>query len=230
MDGVPYRMWIAYLKLIWSKVGVAPASVLEVCCGTGTLARMLAEDGHKVTGVDVSKPMIREAKKLARDACLSNISFFAQDAATLKLGKRFDAAFAFFDSLNYVTDPARCAAVIGRTATHLNPGAPFVFDLNTAFAFENRMFDQKDMRRKAKVRYDWKGRYDDKTRICVVDMDFYVDGKEFRETHVQRAHSVDEVTGWMADAGFTSLAVYDAYTLDRPKKRSDRINVVGVLA
>jgi hypothetical protein len=110
----------------------------------------------------------------------------------------------------------------------LRPGAPFIFDLNTAFAFEQRMFDQSDLKRDRKVRYKWVSQYDPQSRICRVDMSFWAGDRYFEEVHEQRAHSIEEVDEWMKEAGFTSVAFYDAYTLNRPKARSDRIHVVGI--
>ena len=49
--------------------------VLDIGCGTGTtsleLARLVGENGH-VTGVDVSAPMLDEARRRAADAGLAN--------------------------------------------------------------------------------------------------------------------------------------------------------------
>ncbi|KUO11137.1 class I SAM-dependent methyltransferase [Streptomyces sp. DSM 15324] len=62
--------------------------VLDLGCGTGSLALLAAEQGHRVTGVDLSAPMIERARaKLAgRDAV-----FLLGDAAEPPVGdRRFD--------------------------------------------------------------------------------------------------------------------------------------------
>ncbi|WP_340381794.1 class I SAM-dependent methyltransferase [Streptomyces sp. SS7] len=62
--------------------------VLDLGCGTGSLALLAAEQGHRVTGVDLSAPMIERARaKLAgRDAV-----FLLGDAAAPPVGdRRFD--------------------------------------------------------------------------------------------------------------------------------------------
>jgi ubiquinone/menaquinone biosynthesis C-methylase UbiE len=219
-------MWLSYLKLLWAKVGTEPKRVLEVCCGTGRLSRMLHAEGIKVAGIDLSPEMIREAKRLSS----KEIRFEAQDAAEMKLGEQYEAAFSFFDSFNYITDPLRCALAIRRTAEHLKAGASFVFDLNTAYAFEQRMFDQEDMKSKTKVRHKWKSKYNPDTRMCTVEMRFWARDKQFTETHVQRAHSPEEIGDWMASAGFRDVKCFDSYTLDPPRGRSDRIHVIGIKA
>ena len=54
MAGVPYRFWADYLERLWRKHGQRPRSVLDLACGTGTVSRLLAERGYRVTGVDLS--------------------------------------------------------------------------------------------------------------------------------------------------------------------------------
>jgi ubiquinone/menaquinone biosynthesis C-methylase UbiE len=227
MEGVPYAMWVAYLELLWAKLDVKPSNALEVCCGTGKLCRALAKKGILMTGIDLSQQMIDIAIKKAGEEDL-DIAFSCQDASTFELPWTFDAAFSFFDSLNYITHPDNCRSAIAATASHLQAGSPFIFDLNTAYAFEQRMFDQTGMKRDRKVRYKWVSDYDRQTKICRIEMSFWAGDRYFEEVHEQRAHSQEEIAEWMQAAGFTDVAFYDAYKLDRPRGKSDRIHVVGV--
>lgn len=226
MEGVPYAMWVSYLKLVWAKVGLKPQEVLEVACGTGRLCRMLTGDGYRMTGVDVSVPMIEEARAMARSAGME-IRFEAQDAALMKLGCRFDAAFSFFDSLNNITDANAFFEALKRVREHLNPGGAFLFDLNTAYAFEKKMFDQKELRESEPIRYEWFSDWNPETRLCTIKMEFWTNDEKFSETHVQRAYSVSELETMMRAAGFSEVEFFDAYTLNRPHEKSDRIHVLG---
>ncbi|WP_419925568.1 class I SAM-dependent methyltransferase [Candidatus Poriferisocius sp.] len=72
--------------------------VLDIGCGTGTtsleLARLVGEAGH-VTGVDVSGPMLDEARRRADNAGLANASFVVADAGAHQFEPRhYDAAFS----------------------------------------------------------------------------------------------------------------------------------------
>ncbi|GAA0650524.1 hypothetical protein GCM10009535_30770 [Streptomyces thermocarboxydovorans] len=41
----------------------APADVLDLGCGTGSLSLLAAEQGHRVTGVDRSRAMVTPARE-----------------------------------------------------------------------------------------------------------------------------------------------------------------------
>lgn len=45
--------------------------VLDVACGTGRLARAIAESGLSVTGVDVMEPMLDRARQLSAHLTIS---------------------------------------------------------------------------------------------------------------------------------------------------------------
>ncbi len=227
MRTVPYRMWADYYLLLLARQSIRPRRLLDVCCGTGTMCELLAAEGFEASGFDISEPMVAEARAKAAALGLS-IRYEVQDAATLSMGETYGAAFSFFDSLNYICEIDRLRAALGRIAAHIEPGGSFVFDLNTAFAFEQRMFDQRDLRPRARLRYDWHGEWDSATRLIAVHMLFWKDGEEFEETHIQRAHTDEEVRSMLGDSGFVDVQAYHSYTLQRPRKTSDRVHYACV--
>lgn len=228
MKGVPYRMWVSYYRLLLATQGVSPSRVLDCCCGTGIVAEMLVQLGWHVTGFDISSPMIEHAKRKAKSQNLG-IRYECQDAAQLDLGEQFDAAYSFFDSFNYITDPERLAAAFRRIAGHLRPGASFVFDLNTAFAFEQRLFDQQQLGKQRNLRYRWRGEWNAESRLITVRMKFWAGNEEFEEVHVQRAYEVEEIVNMLERAGFEEVRAFHSYTLDRPREDTDRVHFVARL-
>lgn len=223
MASIPYSMWVAYYRLLLERQGVAPKSILDVCCGTGTLTQMLYALGYEVCGIDRSPEMIERARGKAHARGLP-IEYIVADASDFSLGRSFGAACSFFDSLNYIADRERFDAAIHCVAQHIEPGGSFVFDLNTAYAFEAKLFNQRDTRNSSPVRYEWVGDYDPATRLIRVEMKFWVGGRSFEEVHLQRAHTDDEVRASLASAGFTDVQCFHSYTLDPPRKRTDRVH------
>lgn len=228
MAGVPYRMWVGYYRLLLGKQGIHPQNYLDLCCGTGTIAELIAKDKVPVVGVDISPQMIEVARRSAARRRLP-IEYVCADVCKLKLDRRFDAAYSFFDSLNYILEPDRLREAILRAFQHLHPGGSLVFDLNTAYAFERKMFDQSDTRKGTDVRYVWSGEYDPATLLIRVKMEFDTPGGHFVEVHEQRAHPPDEVRTYLEQAGFRDIEVFDSYTLDPPRKRSDRIHFAALV-
>lgn len=59
--------WAARLTS-WVGAGTEGLDVLDVGCGTGSLSLLLAEAGHRVTGVDLAPRMVERARAKLRDA------------------------------------------------------------------------------------------------------------------------------------------------------------------
>ncbi|WP_330292084.1 class I SAM-dependent methyltransferase [Streptomyces sp. NBC_00576] len=100
-DPVVREAWAARLR---SWLPDRPADVLDLGCGTGSLSLLASEQGHRVTGVDLSRAMVEQARgKLAgRDAV-----FLVGDAAAPPVGEeRFDVVLVRH-VLWTLPDPAR---------------------------------------------------------------------------------------------------------------------------
>jgi trans-aconitate methyltransferase len=78
--------------------------ILDVGCGDGTLTLKIVERGATVTGIDNSLEMIGAAREKGLDARL-------MDAADMKFGESFDAAFSNA-TLHWVLDKERAARAI----------------------------------------------------------------------------------------------------------------------
>lgn len=226
MSGVPYRLWVDYVEQILSRTGCRPESVLDVACGTGNVSEELARRGYQVVGVDVAPAMIDAAR-----AKRGPVEYCVQDIAELELGRKFDLAVCLFDSLNYVTDTDKLRRGFRRVAGHLNEGGLFIFDVNTIYALSHHFFDQANLASDHYPRYVWSSEYDHATRICTVTMLFEVqDGgavTQFKEVHLQRGHSLEELSAWLIEAGFEVLDTYQAYRFKKPGRRSDRVFFVA---
>src|SRR5690554_3628402 len=98
------------LRLFRVKPGM---KVLEIGCGTGNFSIKLARLGCKVTGVDISAEMLKEAKDKARSQGL-DIEFHLMDVYDLSFpDEYFDGVFSMA-TFEFIPDPPRAMAEIFR--------------------------------------------------------------------------------------------------------------------
>ncbi len=230
MADVPYTVWVDYLQSLFAIHDIKPETILDIACGTGNVTEELYDRGYKVTGVDISAPMIRIAKRKAESSG-RKINYIVCDVAELNLQTSFDLAISLFDSVNYICDPQKLLEGFKKISSHLNQGAFFIFDINTEYALSHHFFDQVNLDLKRLPRYVWTSYYDHSTRICKVEMVFEVfeNGKkrQFTEIHYQRAYSIAELTSLLSNAGFETISVYHAYSFKKPTAKSDRVFFVS---
>jgi SAM-dependent methyltransferase len=108
---------------------IAPSTLLDLACGTGSLALLLAQKGWRVWGVDGSESMIREARaKLGPGH--SRVRFLRQDMRELRLPLKVDVVTCLFDSLNHLTVRSELLATFRAVHRTLRPAGHLIFDLN----------------------------------------------------------------------------------------------------
>jgi SAM-dependent methyltransferase len=88
------RTRAAWRQRLSEWVPAGPADVLDAGCGTGSLSLLLAEAGHRVTGVDLSPRMV-ELARAKLDGAGRRGRFLVGDAASPPTGdERFDVVLA----------------------------------------------------------------------------------------------------------------------------------------
>ncbi len=110
--------------------GVDPSSsrVLELACGTGKHALLLAALGHTMTATDSSTEMIAVAQAKAETSNLP-VTFSVQDMRHLpKPPVPQDAAICLFDSIGYVQTDQALDQVFAGVHSSLRPGGLFIVE------------------------------------------------------------------------------------------------------
>lgn len=104
----------------------AGSRILDLACGQGRHAQLLAEAGHRVDGYDLSKELLAEAKRRCTG---KNPHYTRGDMRRLPMRwrRRFDAVVNLFTSFGFFDDPADDATVIAQCARVMKPGGVMIW-------------------------------------------------------------------------------------------------------
>jgi len=226
-NDVDYEATVDFYMQILKREGLLPRTVVDLACGTGSVTEILARNGYRVTGVDMSEEMLTQAMGKVMDM-ETPPRFVCQRLQELKLPRAVDMAVCALDSLDYITDPRDCAEAIRRVYRVLNPGGIFIFDVNTPEklrAMDGQVFLDED----DDVYCVWRGEYDEETNICSYGMDlFQRTGEAWHrsfEEHREYAYSAEQLSGYLKAAGFTRIEVYADRRFEAPGEEEQRIYI-----
>lgn len=226
-NDVDYCAVVDFYQTLLNREGLQPCTAVDLACGTGSVALLLADMGLQVTGVDMSAEMLCMASQKAYGHKNRPV-FVCQKLQQLHLPKAVDLAVCALDSLDYITDPADCEKAIERVYKSLNPGGCFIFDVNTPEklrAMDGQIFLDED----DDVYCVWRGEFDVDTNICTYWMDlFQRTGNTWQrsyEEHREYAYSAEQLTGYLKAAGFTHIEVFADRMLCAPQPGEQRIYI-----
>ena len=224
-NDVDYEATVAFYNEILKREGLQPRTAVDLACGTGSVAEILARQGLEVTGVDLSEEMLTVAMEKVMDM-EKPPRFVCQPLQELRLPRGVDLAVCALDSLDYITNPDDCKEAIRRVYKALNPGGIFIFDVNTPEklrAMDGQVFLDED----DDVYCVWRGEFDRDTNICSYGMDLFqrrenVWERSFEE-HREYAYSREQLTEYLKAAGFTHIRVYADRLFEEPREGEQRI-------
>ena len=224
-NDVDYEAVVQFYMQLLDREGLTPRTAVDLACGTGSVALLLAKMGMTVTAVDMSEDMLCVASAKAQEADLP-ITFVCQKLQSLQLPRAVDLAVCALDSMDYITDPEDCARAIGRVYKALNPGGCFIFDVNTPEklrAMDGQVFLDED----EDVYCVWRGEFDADTNICSYGMDlFQRKGQLWQrsfEEHQEYAYSAQQLVAYLKQAGFTHIEVFADRRLEAPGDGEQRM-------
>ncbi len=222
---VDYEKIVSFYHTILKQENLTPKSAVDLACGTGSVALILARMGYRVTGVDMSEEMLTVANQRAQEADVQPV-FVRQKLQELSLPRGVDMAVCALDGLDYITEPDDCARAIERICKALNPGGILIFDVNTPEklrAMDGQVFLDED----EDVYCVWRGEFDEKTNICSYGMDlFQRNGRLWQrsfEEHREYAYSAQQLKDYLQAAGFTRIRIYGDGRLEAPQEGEQRI-------
>ncbi len=196
------RKWILIIKKTKLKTGL----VLDVPCGTGRHAYLLAKKGYKVTGVDISEACLKIANESWRH---KNLSYQIGDMSNLKTYKnQFDIVLNLFTSFGYFATDKQNEQVLKELYNSLKNDGTLVLNLiNRNWLLKvYRLNDWQETEDKYilnRRHYDLKTHYNE-AWMTVIDKK---SKEEVTYYHRNRLYSKKEIVSMLKRVGFKKTSI-----------------------
>ena len=234
MKDIDYEDWADFIDEIIQNHNNEATSILELACGTGSLAISLDElDCYEITASDFSEQMLEVAEQKS-SIKQSNITWKRIDFFNIDINEKFDVVVMLFDSLNYIKDTESIKTMLNEVKKVLNEDGFFIFDFTTpqhSSKYADMMNDQGitfDNYRFVRIsRYlEAEGVHYNEFTIEKLSDDKQQVLARKNEVHVQRTYKLDDIRVVVNDAGFKIIAEYDGLDFVPATNQSDRITMV----
>ena len=204
------------------------AEVLDLCCGHGRHAVILALTGLRVTGLDLSEAYLERAAAIAASAGV-DLPLVRSDMRELPFEGRFDAVINIFTSFGYLNSDEEDQKVLHQVAKALKPGGQFLIDLiNREWVVSNYVREERKVVPNGTV---FEERREIDLLLSRINNSFTVTSPDGTAHHTDgltiRLYSLTELVRKLEAAGLVYRTVYGGYELERYGVESRRMIVVA---
>lgn len=217
-----------YLQEVFDRHPPAGRRLIDLACGTGTLALMLADAGWDVLGIDAARGMLREAQRKARHGAGldRSIRFRRADMRAWSVTTPVDVVTCCYDSLNYLLEEADLQATFAAVWAALKPGGLWIFDINTPY-FLQHVWQPVEIEERQDYAHVMQTTFDPQRCLSTLTLTGFTrrtDGlyDRFIEHHAERGYAESALQCWLGDAGFAIEATYECFVFTEPTPISHR--------
>ena len=193
-----YDQWLDFVE---QELPKTTGQILDLACGAGRLAVMLAQNGYQVSGVDLSEEMLALAEMHAREANLA-IPFMQGNMLDLSALGQYSAVTCFADSFCYLQDEAQVLQAFKEVYQHLENDGKFIFDVITPYHYTTE--DQA---------FIWSSFADEFEHSAVHELTFFVwnealaSYERVSEIHHERTYELEVYQRLLTQVGFKDITV-----------------------
>jgi len=202
--------------------------ILDLCCGNGRHALILARKGYNVIGFDLCEKALKLARHKAQMDKLC-INLVMGDMRYLPFKNEFHIVYNYFNSFGYFENDLEDMKVLKGIVEVLKSGGKFLIERSNFLLvlrnFQERVCEDGPFRKTIH-----ENSYDEKSKRLKAKWTFiYKDTGESREYHtIQRFYSVEEFTSMLNSIGMKILNVYgDIDKVDYNPDSSKRIIILA---
>ena len=104
----------------------------------------------------------------------------------------------------------------------------FVFDMNSHYKYKEILACNTFAEDREDASFIWDNFYDEEERINEYQLSLFIQNEQgtynkYEELHLQKAYEQEEVVSFLYEAGFSSVRVLDAETMDEVKEDTQRL-------
>lgn len=185
INGNAYLPYADFLEKCFKKADIPVREVLDMGCGTGGIASLLADRGYDMVALDISPEMLNIAREKNYG---KNTLLLCQDMREFELYGTVQAVYSSFDCLNYLTEHGDLDKVFSLVHNYLEPGGVFVFDINTEYRYKNIYDGMSYVYEVGEDMAVWRSAFDKDESLCEFTIDLFAsgpDGSYYRSTEYQ---------------------------------------------
>lgn len=126
-----YDLEVDYVNKLIKSFNPKSKSILELGCGTGIHAGLLAKLGYTVCGIDKSDSMLEKAiqrKNNLQNNIAEKLSFNKGDVRTYRSNEQYDIVISLFHVMSYMETNEDVMQSIQTAKKHLKKNGLFIFD------------------------------------------------------------------------------------------------------
>ena len=211
-----------FIESLCQNLGVNEGEIaIDMACGRGRHAQVLANQGLETLGIDLSPESIAFANQFAHEGLEFRVGNMLEPLQTPPA----DWVFNLFTSFGYFEDDKEDIGILENMKRGLNKDGFFVFDFLNAkkvklnlIATETKTVDRITFNIKREI----------KNGFIFKHISFSVDGKNHAYTERVKYLDLDKMTSFFEKVGFTITNVFGNYHLNTYEdKTSDRLIIIA---
>jgi len=204
----------------------AGARVLDVPCGQGRHAHLLAEAGFRVDGLDYSRTLLAHAKARGTGPTLR---YTRGDMRTLpsRWTGRFDALVNLFTSFGFFMQPSDDSKTIAEFARVLKPGGTLIWHGGNRDGVMARFLSRDWWRTEDDTLVAQEREFDPLSGVLTVMSSWYGPRGAGEREHRIRLYTPSALANLMADAGLIVETAWDGWNARPLTRRSGEMLLVA---